>query len=147
MAKRKPSRHDKLGELLAGRSYVSEAACDDLRRALAPISKSYLRKMLRSENVPLAPLVEGVRQDSFDQLERTLLALQAEYERSPRERAAACRRLVIEAKNHARWTTRKTSDETKGLEKDEMILWMLTWLENPAVFDTWLRLRKRNRSA
>jgi len=27
--------------------------------------------------------------------------------------------------------------------KEEMVLWMLTWLENPGVFATWLELRKR----
>jgi hypothetical protein len=114
---------------------------------LAPISESYLRHLLRSSGIPLVPLVGGVRQDSFEQLERTLLEIRAEYARAQaagdRARSRACRRLVILAKDHARWALRspKTSPEKKA-EKEEMILWMLTWLENPAVFPTWLGLRK-----
>lgn len=84
------------------------------------------------------PLVEGVHQDSFDELERTLLAVLTEYERSPRE----ARRAVIRAKDHARWCLNR-ADEDKKQTKREMILWMLTWLENPGVFPAWLELRKR----
>ncbi len=89
--------------------------------------------------MPLAPLVAGVRQDSLADLERSLLDLYNEYERAegdkPRQRA--CRRLVIEAKDHARWALRRGHTE-----KEEMILWMLTWLENPGVFPGWVELRK-----
>jgi len=91
--------------------------------------------------------VEGVRQDSFEELERTLMAIDREYAQAwaagGRERARACRRLVILAKDHARWALRnpKTPPEKKA-GKEEMILWMLTWLENPGAFATWLGLRK-----
>jgi hypothetical protein len=74
-------------------------------------------------------LVEGVRQSSLEELERTLLALLA------CDRAAA-RRLVIEAKDHARLAQRR------GADKEEMIRWMLTWLETAEAFPVWLRLRK-----
>jgi hypothetical protein len=46
---------------------------------------------------------------------------------------------VIAAKDHARFASRK---EEKRPEKEEMILWMLTWLENPPVFPEWVRLRR-----
>ncbi len=46
------------------------------------------------------------------------------------------RRLVIVAKDHARWASRKHP------EKEEMLLWMTTWLENPAVFPGWVKLRR-----
>ena len=143
MATRKPSKHDRLAALLEGRTHVSDADWSPLRDALSPISESYLRKMLRTAGVSLAPLVEGVRQDTLEQLERTLLALRHEYAQArTRERAAACRNRVIAAKEHARWAARKAGDDKKRAEKDEMILWMLTWLENPPLFDAWLRLRK-----
>jgi hypothetical protein len=100
---------------------------------LAPVSDRTIRKMLRESDWPLDPLVEGVRQDSLGELERTLLALHREYETGDAVRRQACRRAVIVAKDHARF---------RRNEKQEMILWMLTWLENPSLFPLWLRLRK-----
>ena len=41
---------------------------------LAPISGSTLRRLLRESGVPLAPLVEGVRQETFEALESSLLS-------------------------------------------------------------------------
>jgi hypothetical protein len=32
------------------------------------------------------------------------------------------------------------------LEKEEMVLWMMTWLENPDVFEAWVPLRKNHLS-
>src|SRR5579864_916220 len=95
---------------------------------LAPISGSHLRRLLRESGVPLSPLVEGVRQETFDALESSLLNLLAEYERGDLTARTSVRRLAIEAKDHARWAARKTE---KRAEKEEMALWILTWLENP----------------
>lgn len=98
--------------------------------------------------MPLAPLVAGVRQDSFEELENSLRALEREYTQavaaSNRERVQACRQAVITAKDHARWVARnpKTLEE-KRAQKREMILWITTWLENPGVFPAWIELRKR----
>ena len=47
----------------------------------------------------------------------------------------AVRRLVITAKEHARLAARIPS---KRPEKEEMILWLTTWLENPPVFREWV---------
>lgn len=101
----------------------------ELQVLLAPVSGSYLRRLVRASGAPLQPLVEGVRQEDLPTLERTLLALLGEERR-------AARTLVIEAKQHARWAAKKYP------EKEEMILWMLTWLENPAIFPQWLAIRK-----
>lgn len=106
-----------------------------------------MRRLLRASGLPLTPLVEGVRQDSFEELERTLLALESEYSAAvsagQRERARACRRAVIQAKDHARLAARNPkTDSVKAAQKGEMVLWMLTWLENPSVFAAWLALRK-----
>ncbi len=62
-----------------------------------------------------------------------------EYEHGDAARRARVRRLVITAKDHARWASKK---EAKRAEKEEMVLWMLTWLENPPLFAEWVRLRR-----
>jgi len=107
----------------------------ELAARLAPVAESYLRRLVRECGIPLDPLVEGVRQSSFGELERTLLALAAV------DRAAA-RRLVIQAKDHARLASRRLAGSERA-DREEMILWMLTWLENPDAFPVWLRLRKK----
>jgi len=95
--------------------------------------------LLRESGVPLAPLVEGVRQETFDALESSLLNLLAEYERGDAAAKTSVRRSVIEAKDHARWAARILD---KRAEKQEMALWILTWLENPPLFPQWVRLRR-----
>ncbi len=115
---------------------VGDAEFADLSRALAPVSETYLRKLLRESGVPLAPTVEGVRQSSFEELERCLTALSAEYIAGDAAHRASIRRLVIAAKDHARWAARNAP------EKQEMVLWMLTWLENPPVFPDWVKIRR-----
>jgi hypothetical protein len=119
---------------------IGEREWDQLLRMLAPISESYLRKLLRDSGLPLAPMVGGVRQGGLDELEASLLALLTEYEQGDRVRRAAVRRLVILAKDHARWAMRKSRE---AADKEEMILWMVTWLENPPLFPEWVRLRLR----
>jgi len=122
---------------------VGEPEWDELNKLLAPISESYLRRLLRESGIPLAPLVEGVRQESFDALETSLITLLAEYEQSDKSRKAIVRRLVIEAKDHARLASRhQEGNADKKAEKDEMALWMLTWLESPSVFPQWVALRR-----
>jgi len=127
---------------------ITESVWEQLRAALAPISEDRLRRLVRETGLPLDPLVEGVRQESLGSLERTLLALQCEYERAAaaedRARMRACRRLVMQAKDHARWVLRNPrTDAVKKAQKEEMLLWLMTWLENPPVFSAWLRLRKQ----
>ena len=118
---------------------VGEAEWDELLAALAPISETYLRKLLRASGVRLAPLVEGVRQETLDALESSLVRMLDEYERGDAARRARVRRLVIIAKDHARWASKKAE---KREDKEEMMLWMLTWLENPPLFAEWVRLRR-----
>lgn len=127
---------------------VDEALAAELERELAPVSRSYLRKLLRNTFLPLAPLVEGIRQDSFESLERTLAALETEYrsagELGDRDRMQQCRATVIEAKNHARLALRREASEPgRRAEREEMIRWMLVWLENPPLFHQWVVLRRK----
>jgi len=135
---RKPAKRAELAAWLGRDSAppkIGEAEFEALARELAPISESYLRKLLRESGAALAPMVEGVRQSNLDELESSLLALLDEFERSDAQRRSAVRRLVITAKDHARWASKRA-------EKEEMILWLLTWLENPPVFRDWVRLRR-----
>jgi len=112
-------------------SIVGPQEFEQLAEELRPISESYLRQLLRESGVHLAPMVEGVRQSNLGALELSLLALLAEYEAGDAEHKQAVRRLVIMAKDHARWT-----------RKEENLLWLKTWLENPPLFPAWARLRK-----
>ena len=107
---------------------IGPAEFEALKQALAPVSESYLRKQLRESGTPLVPLIDGVRQATLDELEKSLLALLNEYESGNRQ---AARKLVITAKDHARWT-----------HKEENLLWLTTWLENPPLFPAWVRLRR-----
>ncbi|MBM3747179.1 MAG: hypothetical protein FJW34_15435 [Acidobacteria bacterium] len=153
MATSKPSKRARLEQHLSRRPRepVGEKDWEQLKELLTPISDGYLRRLLRCSGLPLAPLVEGVRQDSFEDLERTLLALEGERTAALRAgnpaRAQACRRAVIEAKDHARLVLRSPKTEpAKAAWKQEMLLWILVWLENPGVFGAWLGLRKQARS-
>lgn len=118
-----------------------------MKLRLAPISESYLRELVRGCGVALDPLVEGVRQDSLAELERTLTALAGEYDAALREgdrdRAGRCRRLVLASKDHTRLALRnpRLSPE-KQAEKNEVLLWLNVWLEDPQLFPVWVSLRK-----
>lgn len=118
---------------------IGEAEFASLRAALAPISESYLRKLVRECGVPLDALVEGVRQTTLDDLATSLLKLLEEYEHGDATHRMAVRRLVITAKDHARLAARIPE---KRSEKEEMILWLSTWLENPPVFPDWVKIRR-----
>jgi hypothetical protein len=118
---------------------VGEAEFAVLRAELAPVSESYLRKLLLECGVPLAPMVEGVRQGTFAELEASLLRLLAEYESADPARRMAVRHRVLTAKEHARLAARNPA---KRPDKQEMILWLTTWLENPPVFREWVSIRR-----
>lgn len=104
---------------------------EELAAELAPITENYLRKLVRDVGVPLAPIVDGVRQSNLGELELSLIALLAEYETGDAEQKRAVRKLVLTAKDHARWA-----------HKGENVLWLTTWLENPPLFPAWARLRR-----
>jgi hypothetical protein len=120
---------------------IGEAEYESIRAALDPVSESYLRKLLRESAVPLTPLVEGVRQSSFDELEASLLALHGEYLEADASKRKQIRSLVITAKDHARWSA------ARHPEKAEMVLWMTMWLENPPLFPDWVKLRRKTADA
>ena len=151
---RPSSRKQRLREFLAGAGVtaIGEAEWQAALSALAPISESYLRDLLRATGLPFAQPYAGIRQKTFPDLEsdlRDMLAVYAGAMRAgDRRRARYCRRQVIAAKDRARFLARspKTSPERKAL-KEEMVQWMLVWLENPEVFPAWVEIRKRYSSA
>ena len=123
----------------ADAGHVDSALRDRLARELAPISPGYLRRLLIASGIPMDPLVEGVRQDSLDHAQRTLVALSACYARTPRE----ARALVIQAKDHARLALVRDSDPETRARRQELIDWMIVWVNDPALFPTWVRLRRQ----
>jgi hypothetical protein len=123
---------------------VDEAAWDELRAALPAVSERTLRGALRESGRELAPYVEGVRQESLEALRRTLTALAREYEAEDTASRKRLRALVITAKSHADLAARhrRLSAGRRAL-KQEMALWIRTWLLNPPLFPTWAELRAR----
>lgn len=89
----------------------------------------------------------GVRQKTFDELEQSLLEMEEVYTRAKesgdRDRVQLCRSIVIQAKDHARLAacSTKVTAEKKAI-KEEMVQWLLVWLENPGVFPVWVKLRR-----
>jgi hypothetical protein len=144
------SRKQALREFLAAGQFtaIGEAEWQAALSALAPISETYLRELLRDTGLPFAQPYAGIRQKSFADLEHDLCDLLAIYTAATRagdrQRARYCRRQVIAAKDRARFVARnpKTSAERKT-QKEEMAQWMLVWLENPEVFPAWVEIRKR----
>ncbi len=145
MPRGKPSKAELLGQYLdeARPPVIDEAQRERIAARLAPVAPRTLRRLLLDCGWPLAPLVEEVRQESFEALARTLVGLEAEYRAGTPERRKACREAVIRAKDHARFAARRGEKVRAG--KEEMILWMRTWLENPLVFPPWLEIRRRVR--
>lgn len=126
---------------------VDEAAWLRLRRDLPGVSEKTLRTAVRESGRPLAPVVEGVRQDSLPHLKRTLSALASEYQTAAPPRQRALRALVITAKTHADLAarSRRLRPEKHDL-KLEAALWIRAWLLNPALFPAWAELRERQAS-
>lgn len=144
------SRKQALREFLAAAEItaIGESEWQAALQSLAPISESYLRDLLRQTGLPFAQPYAGIRQKSFAELEHDLRDMLSVYVQATsagdRQRARYCRRQVIAAKDRARFTARRpgTSPEKKT-QKEEMVQWMLVWLENPEVFPAWVDIRKR----
>ena len=150
MAPRSNSRKRRLEEFLATRrpSRISEETWQELAALLAPISESYLRELLRGTGLPVAQPFGGVRQSSFDELEESLREIESVYTEAMAKgdvaRATACRRVVIQAKDRARMVSRnEKTDPDQRKQKEQMVEWMLVWLENPGIFESWVALRKK----
>ncbi len=123
---------------------MTEAAAAEMAAAFPDASEKLRREALHECGLALDAMVEGVRQDDFESLERTLVALAGEYERGDARRRKSVRGAVITAKNHARFVAASQRvAEQKRAQKREMEVWIRTWLENPALFEMWVKLRKK----
>lgn len=127
---------------------INELIWQEVLVHLAPVSESYLRDLLRDTELPFDQPYAGVRQHTLAELEESLREMLAVYTESlaegNRDRARYCRRQVIAAKDRARFLSHgpRLSEERRAL-KEEMVQWMLVWLENPEVFPAWVEARKR----
>jgi hypothetical protein len=127
---------------------ISEGVWRDLLTKLAPVSESYLRDLLRQTGLPFHQPHAGIRQHTLEELEQSLGEMLQVYTEAAaagnRERARYCRRQVIGAKDRARFVAQdaRAPAEKRAL-KEEMVVWMLVWLDNPDVFPAWLAARKR----
>jgi hypothetical protein len=127
---------------------ITAAVWTSLVQRLAPVSESYLRDLLRDTGLPFAQPYAGIRQHTFEELEQSLRDMLRVYTEAMaagnRDRARYCRRQVIGAKDRAKFLARnpRTSPDRKA-QKEEMVQWMLVWLENPEVFPAWADARNR----
>jgi hypothetical protein len=149
---RSKSKKQRLEEFLRERQpeTIGEEQWRELTALLAPISESYLRELLHAAGLEIAQPFRGARLSSFEELEASLLDMEKEYAKAvaggDRARATACRRAVIQAKDRARLISRNPKvDQEKRKQKEEMVEWMLVWLENPGIFATWVALYNSKR--
>jgi hypothetical protein len=144
MAAARTTKRDLLGQQLQNIEVIDEETWMRLKRELSPISDSYLHSLLKHSGRPLAPLVEGVNTSTLSDAERTLKLLAAEYERAEITGRKTCRALVISAKQRLRWSVQRAAKENSMRpEKEEILLWISTWLENPTLFPDWVLLRRQ----
>jgi hypothetical protein len=127
---------------------VTEPVWGELLQRLAPVSESYLRELIRATGLPFEQPFAGIHQHTFEALEQSLRDMLAVYTEAiaagKRDRARYCRRQVIGAKDRAKFLAHnpRTSPDKQAI-KEEMVQWMLVWLENPEVFPAWVEVRKR----
>ena len=147
---RDKSKKQRLKDLLAERrpEAITGEVWMDLLARLDPISENYLRELLRDTGLPFEQPYAGIRLGSFEELEGSLRDMLAVYSETTaagdRKTARYCRRQVIGAKDRARFLAgRPATAPEKKVEKEEMVRWMLVWLESPEVFPAWVEARKR----
>ena len=122
-----------------GWNEIGEKEWRELRSALSDISQT----TLRVSGIAIAAPWCGVAAHSMEYLESSLREFSQVYEARPDLRRY-CRDQVIAAKDRARWASRSPKvEESKRRMKAEMVEWMLVWLDDPAIFPTWVQLRKQ----
>ena len=83
-----------------------------------------------------------VQWKTLEELEGSLLRLRQVYSDEPAKRQEV-RAAVIRTKDRARAASRNPKvSPAKRSEKDEMVKWMLVWLDDPAIFADWVTLRR-----
>lgn len=80
---------------------------------------------------------------TFDDLEASLREFQRMYAAADAAGRRSLRDIVIKTKDRARFASRnpRVAPE-KRAAKEEMVRWMLVWLDDPAMFTDWAALRR-----
>ena len=83
-----------------------------------------------------------LRTKTLDELEASLREFQALYDAEPGRRRVL-RDIVIRTKDRVRFAARnpKAAPEKRAV-KEEMLQWLLVWLDSPAIFGDWVALRR-----
>jgi hypothetical protein len=138
---RSATKKQRVLDFVAARDWneIGENEWRELRSALSDIPET----TLRASGIAITAPWRGVAAHSMEDLESSLLELGQVYETRPDLRRY-CRDQVIAAKDRARWAARSPKvEESKRRMKAEMVEWMLVWLADPAIFPTWVQLRKQ----
>jgi hypothetical protein len=124
---------------MRGWTRIGETEWAELRSALPDVSASVIQQSGLPADVPWS----GVRQHTFEDLEKSLREFSAIYESRPDLRRFT-RQQVIVAKDRAKFlAARNTVDAETRARKAAMAEWMLIWLGDPAIFPDWLNALKR----
>ncbi len=140
-----------------GTTLVDEAEFAAIRKEAArrlqrdkPPSKPYLMDILSAAGLEIDRRLGGVPVDLRNRIRtRTLEDARASLAALAREYAAAedavraedIRRTVRGAKDRVKFLLRRNLSPDKRRVKEEILRWMLAWLENPQVFETWVAIR------
>lgn len=115
-------------------------------------SAGYVLDILLSTALPVdrelggfpADLRGRVRTASLHDAARSLAEMAHEYEEAADPvRAADVRRAVMHTKKHVSLALAGNIGDAKRAVKQEVLLWLRVWLENPEVFEVWHALRSR----
>jgi hypothetical protein len=134
------TKKTKLQDLVASHGWqrVGDAEWREISAAIPGIAPEDLQAL----EIAVDPPWFGVRQHSLDELEGSLRAIGEVY-RNRECLRRFCRKTVIRAKDRARWAARNPRvEEGKRRMKAEMVEWMLVWLGDPALFPSWVEIRR-----
>lgn len=139
-----------------GTTLVDEAAFAAIRKEAArgsargkTPSDLYLLDILSAAGIEIDRRLGGVpvdlrgriRTGTLADARESLEALAREYAAGDAVRAEDIRRAVRNAKDRLKFLLDRKLSADKRRVKEEVLCWMLVWLENPLVFESWVALR------
>ena len=114
---------------------------------LAPVSESYLRELLRSTGLPFDQPWAGIRQHTLRGVGGIAARDAGGVPRGDGGGRPGARALLPPAGDRGQGSGevpgRQPRTTPEKREKEEMVQWMLVWLENPEVFPAWVEARKK----
>jgi len=122
---------------------IGRTEWDQLRAIFPTTSETTVRAALLELPISVDQPFAGIATKTLDDLETSLVHMAATYAADPEIRRE-CRAQVIAAKDRTRFAVlNPMTPPEKRVVKEEMLEWMLVWLGDPALFATWVALRKR----